>query len=41
LRRRSLHGLGFRDGEVFTLAGARGARHFEIRSGRRELDQES
>ena len=41
LRRRSLHELGFRDGEVFTLAGARGARHFEIRSGRRELDQES
>jgi molybdopterin/thiamine biosynthesis adenylyltransferase len=41
LRRRSLHGLGFRDGEVFTLAGARGARHFEIRSGRRELDQEN
>lgn len=41
LRRRSLHGLGFRDGEVFTLAGARSARHFEIRSGRRELDQEN
>jgi molybdopterin/thiamine biosynthesis adenylyltransferase len=35
LRRRSLHGLGLRDGEVFTLAGARGARHFEITGERR------